>query len=322
MGQTFLLDLPDVLREAGLNVEEVPGWEFRSRSTGGYDGNPTHLMVHHTASPIRANGDYSNDIGYMNDRASAAPIANLLTPPNVDVTYVLAGGRTNTNGRGVDTWGGGVPLNSMNNFAIGWELAHPGDTRTLYSPSQLRAIRLGLPALCRRYAMPAHHTRGHFEWSPGRKIDPAGPPSPYADTTDRYFRWRMTSLRRDVAAALQGTPPPSGDDDMRPITQFRNSDTRPFGAKLQPNKNYRFGINRAKVPSGTTMVRLNVAVIDPEGKGNLAVWGGGPYPGTTIQQYEPGQEITGSVGVLLDGDEFSVRVSRKAHVLVDVAEAG
>ncbi|MEM8619273.1 MAG: hypothetical protein AAGF73_06090 [Actinomycetota bacterium] len=91
---------------------------------------------------------------------------------------------------------------------------------------------------------------------------------------------------------------------------------------LERNRNYRFGINRAKVPAGTTAVGLNAAVIDPEGKGNIAVWGGGAYPGTSIQQFEPGQEVTGAVSVVLDGDEFTVRVSRDAHVLIDVFEVG
>ena len=58
MGSRYLTDLADVLRAAGLAVTELDGWRDRARGSGGYDdGRPTHVMVHHTASPPSASGE-------------------------------------------------------------------------------------------------------------------------------------------------------------------------------------------------------------------------------------------------------------------------
>ena len=49
MGGIWLYDLPDVLAGAGLTVDTWPGWENRSRSSGGYDAVRA-VFAHHTAS--------------------------------------------------------------------------------------------------------------------------------------------------------------------------------------------------------------------------------------------------------------------------------
>ncbi len=69
MGATWLFDLPQVLRDAGLDVDEYPGWESRSRSTGGYDALLA-IQVHHTAS----NTTPTNDMAYMWQYSGDRPI--------------------------------------------------------------------------------------------------------------------------------------------------------------------------------------------------------------------------------------------------------
>lgn len=58
-------------------------------------------------------------------------------------------------------------------------------------------------AVCRAYGIPPHRVRGHFEYSPTRKIDPSGP-SRWAASG----KWEMDEFRDDVAAGLAPIAPP------------------------------------------------------------------------------------------------------------------
>ena len=210
MGARYLTDLADVLRAAGLTVREVSGWERRARGTGGYaEGAPSSIMLHHTASKPATDGP--NDVSYIISGSSVAPIANLYTDRK-GVIWVCAAGATNTNGTGTDTWGGGVPANRMNEYAIGNEIANDGIGEP-YPLVQQDAVLRSTIAICDHYGIPTNNVRGHFEWT-SRKIDPSGPSkwAPYGG------KWAMDALRRDVDDALGATKPqpptPSKDTDM------------------------------------------------------------------------------------------------------------
>ena len=58
---TFLLDLADTLRAAGLSVKEHDGWRQRCRSSGGSAGGPIGVIIHHTASPPSGDGQKAVD---------------------------------------------------------------------------------------------------------------------------------------------------------------------------------------------------------------------------------------------------------------------
>ncbi len=60
----------------------------------------------------------------------------------------------------------------------------------------------GRAAICKHYSIPVDHVRSHFEWAPGRKIDPSGP-SMWAASG----KWNMDEFREDVAASLTFPPP-------------------------------------------------------------------------------------------------------------------
>lgn len=200
----YLTDLADVLRAEGLNVVEVPGWQTRARGSGGYDsGLPSHIMVHHTASPASTDGQ--RDVDYIVNGSPVAPIANLYTQRDGTV-WVCAAGATNTNGKGADTWGGGVPNDSMNVCAISNEIANNGVGEP-YPLAQQESVLRSTAALCRHYGIAPHFVRAHFEWSPGRKIDPSGP-SKWALYGGM---WNMTAFRYDVSRAVTPPPPPTPD---------------------------------------------------------------------------------------------------------------
>jgi N-acetylmuramoyl-L-alanine amidase len=203
MGSKYLTDLADVLRSAGVRVTEYSGWQTRARGSGGYDsGRPTHVMVHHTASPPSWDGQ--KDASYCATGDEDAPLSNLYIDRS-GLVWVLAAGATNTNGSGQDTWGGGVPENSMNSYAIGIEAGNNGVGESWPTVQQDAYVKM-VRALMAHYNIPINHVRSHFEWAPDRKTDPAGQ-SRFASGS---AKWNMNAFRNECSEA--------GDDDM-PLTQ-------------------------------------------------------------------------------------------------------
>jgi hypothetical protein len=224
VGSRYLTDLADVCRAAGLVVVEVDGWERRARGSGGYDGGrPTHVMVHHTAS--NPGSDPDGDVGYIASGSENAPLANLYLSRTGDV-WVIAAGATNTNGSGSAPWPGGCPDDQMNTHAIGIEAANNGVGEPWPHVQQTAYVAL-CAGLCAAYGIPTDLVRAHFEWAPGRKIDPAGQ-SMYAAGSSS---WAMDPFRDDVAAdqlpePTPIPPTPEGDDDM-PFIIINNSTGQP-----------------------------------------------------------------------------------------------
>ena len=193
MSGRYLTDLADVIRRAGLDVIEVDGWKSRARSSGGYaSGRPTHVMCHHTASGPSSDG--WPDVNYIATGSGDAPLSNLYLNRSGAV-WTIAAGATNTNGQGgpID----GVPANSMNSYAIGIEAGNNGVGEVWPDPQQSAYVTL-VAALCTAYTIP--YVRAHFEWAPGRKVDPAGP-SRWSNPTGGGGAnlWRMDDFRADLA---------------------------------------------------------------------------------------------------------------------------
>jgi hypothetical protein len=207
MGSRYLTDMAHVLRSAGLKVTEVSGWQHRARGSGGYNGGPEAIMVHHTASTTSA----KNDVNYMCFGSSVAPIANRYMARD-GVVWVMAGGATNTNGRGGPI--GTIPQDGMNSRAIGIEIGN-GGTGEPYPYAQQEATIQSVRALSQAYNVSVHQIWSHFEYSPGRKIDPYGPSRWNGDRVDF---WNMNAFRHDVQTSVPppapGNPPTDpGDDD-------------------------------------------------------------------------------------------------------------
>jgi hypothetical protein len=202
MGSKYLTDLATVCRNAGLPVREYGGWQTRARGSGGYDsGRPTHVMAHHTASPTSWSGQKDADYCAVGDED--APLSNLYLDRD-GVVWVLAAGATNTNGSGHDYWGGGVPDNSMNSYAIGIEAN--GGYGSAWPQVQQEAYVTLCATLCDHYNIPTKHVRGHFEWAPDRKVDPSGP----SNWSSGSASWNMDQFRADVEAG--GDMPLSKED--------------------------------------------------------------------------------------------------------------
>jgi hypothetical protein len=210
-----LTDLADVCRSTGYSVIEVEGWQNRSRggaggaATDGYELDaPNHIIVHHTASG--PNSDGWPDVNYMVYGHEDAPCGNLYISRDGSI-YVMAGMASNTNGSGQDPCGM-VADDNMNAKSIAIEAANDGVGEPWPTVQQNSYVKL-VAALGSAYNIEPEQVHSHFEWAPGRKIDPAGQ-SEYASGADM---WDMNEFRDDVARERPGpspepVPEPEGDD--------------------------------------------------------------------------------------------------------------
>lgn len=311
MGAIWLLSMPQVLRDAGLDVDTYPGWQTRARSTGGYD-DILGVQVHHTASFTAP----ENDMGYMWRNASIAPIGAVYLARNGKVT-VGAAGATNTSGRGGPL--GPIPQDQANKYVISVEAANAGNGET-WTPEQQLVYPILANALVSAYdlefSVPGLH--GHFEWT-SRKIDPAGN-SRWATGANT---WDMNLFRADAKKVSELPPPiviPPGVPDMfHPIKPFRNSDTRGYGGAGIRGE-HTFGLNPKVFPPNVTAVAINVAVVNPRGAGFVTIWPEGNRPAASCLNFSgmPGAQ-SGSVVVGVKGlAGFKIYLSQTAHVITDV----
>ena len=202
MGTCYLTDMANAIRAEGLNVVEVDGWQFRGRSSGGYDGDrPWCVMWHHTAS----NTSPQNDVNFIVSGSPDSPIANLYLARDGTV-WVCAGGATNTNGKGgpVAMSRGTVPVDQMNTHAVAIEMANTGVGEPWTQQQIDAAFALSL-ALTDWLGLAAVDVCTHVGWAPGRKIDPAtadavqGPSGPSCDQHVGIMEPRRPARRTDSA---------------------------------------------------------------------------------------------------------------------------
>jgi hypothetical protein len=212
----WLTWLADALRGAGLTVVEYEGWQTRCKSSGEYkEGRPWGVMWHHSASP--ASTDPEDLAEYCCYGADAAPVCNVNVERDGTV-WVLAAGPTNTNGNG-NAYGwskGAVPADSMNSYAFGMELSNNG-TGEPYPAIQIDAAFTISNVVNQRCGNQPTDVGTHFDYAPGRKIDPAkasavqGPwrPGSVGNSTDT---WDVGSVATECARRAQAPQP--GEDDM------------------------------------------------------------------------------------------------------------
>jgi len=154
--------LPDVLREAGLEVKEAPGWQTRGTAT--FD--PIGVMWHHTASGKNWTDQSLTNL-LVNGRSDLkGPLCHLQL--NRDGSYVvIAAGRSNHAGTG--RWNS---ITAGNTNFIGIEAANDGVGEP-WPQVQLDAYYVGTAAIVKYIKGSAGNVIGHKEWT-SRKIDPRG----------------------------------------------------------------------------------------------------------------------------------------------------
>jgi len=184
-----LIWLPDVLKEAGLKVSLVSGWETRGL---GNVGNIFGVICHHTRvrNPGRLNMPTLNSL--RNGRKAEPGLAALPGPlaqlglGRDGTYYIIAAGRAAHAGKGSFR---GV---SGNLRFIGIEAENEGTASDPWPQIQLEAYQRGVAAILKHLGKDSSFCCGHKEYAPGRKDDPS---------------FNMEEFRRVVAAIMNGATP-------------------------------------------------------------------------------------------------------------------
>lgn len=178
--------LPGVLKDAGLKVAPVDGWEDRGR---GDVGPIRGVICHYTAGPKTGNMPSLNTV--KNGRSDLpGPLAQLGLGRD-GTYYVIAAGRCNHAGKGV--WQG---ISSGNSSFIGIEAENTGRANDFPWPAvQMDAYYRGVAAILEHIGRDADSCCGHSEYARpvGRKRDP---------------NFDMNAFRSSVVAILNGAAPP------------------------------------------------------------------------------------------------------------------
>jgi hypothetical protein len=238
VGSRWLHDLPQAL--AGIpEIGWYPGWETRSRSSGGFD-NLYGIVCHHTATNPALSFDGYCRLAWQTH--PERPVANINLGRGGEITVGVAGA-SNHAGKGGprNTSKGMVPLDSGNRYLIGIEALNTGVGEPWGETMQDRYIAL-VQALCNHYGfVVASDIMSHHEWTPSRKIDPAGPSR--FGSINRSGTWDMDIFRSTVAGAPAPrpdppipptpTPTPPTEDWMASLPTIKKGDKGDYVERMQ-----------------------------------------------------------------------------------------
>ena len=204
--------LADVLRGAGLNAVELPGWKQRGR------GDFTAIrgvVCHHTAGPLKGN---EPSLGTVRDGRPGlpGPLSQLVLAR--DGTYhVVAAGKSNHAGPG--KWQGVTAGNSQ---MIGIEAENTGKLDDQPWPKkQIDAYIRGVAAILKHIKADAVMACGHKEYAlpQGRKPDPT---------------FDMVTFREAVEEVMAGNAIAAMPESVDPArSMLKKGDMGPSVKKLQ-----------------------------------------------------------------------------------------
>jgi peptidoglycan hydrolase-like protein with peptidoglycan-binding domain len=177
--------LPAALKEAGLKVALVDGWESRGR---GDVGRIEGVICHHTAGPKVGNMPSLDTL--ISGRPDLQGPLSQVGLGRDGTYYVIAAGRCNHAGEGV--W---KNISSGNTNFIGIEAENTGLADDPWPDVQIDAYRRGAAAILKHIGRGAEFCCGHKEYArpAGRKNDPL---------------FDMDAFRAAVAGIIAGTTPP------------------------------------------------------------------------------------------------------------------
>lgn len=159
-----LLDLPAFMRQHGLIVKEIGGWQQRGH---GDMNMPSFIVCHHTASPAKSGPVPPNNLLAHGRPDLSGPLCNLSLGED-GIFYMVAAGKAYHAGTG--KWMG---IENGNLNAVGIEAKNNGVNEP-WPRVQMQNYERGCAVICKHYGL--HYTRvcGHKEYAlpAGRKIDP------------------------------------------------------------------------------------------------------------------------------------------------------
>lgn len=160
-----LLWLPQVLRDAGLNVVETAGWQARGH---GDFGKPLGVLCHHTCGALHGNIP-SLDVLIHGRPDLGGPLSQLGLARD-GTYYIICAGKGWHAGAGA--WQG---ITDGNAHLIGIEAENVGvATQEQWSPVIMDAYARGCAAILKHIGAPPIMCAGHKEYAlpKGRKDDP------------------------------------------------------------------------------------------------------------------------------------------------------
>lgn len=225
-----LIWLPSVLKNAGLKVAPVDGWETRGH---GDVGKTMGILCHHTATPSSGNMPTLQTL--INGRSDLpGPLAQLGLGRD-GTYYIVAAGKCNHAGKGI--WKGLV--NGNTNF-IGIEAENTGTSNDFPWPDvQMDAYHRGVAAILQYIGRDASFCAGHKEYAlpQGRKSD--------CNFDMDKFRVTVTDILTGKLTTPALIPAAEPADKKRPT--LRRGDSGEFVKELQTklklNPDGSFGAN-------------------------------------------------------------------------------
>ena len=130
----------------------------------------------------------------------------------------------------------------------------------------------------------------------------------------------ITAQVRSGVIGHQTTTPPSEDEDMTMIDQYRAADTRVWPkAKMKGGVTYQFDIGEG-VPSSASAAIATVTVAEPVQAGyvGMAKPGSSSLGSTSYLNFAPRQTVANTTFVPLVDGKFDIRITCDSHVIVDV----
>lgn len=191
---------PTILRNAGLTVVEVDGWQTRGRPASTGELNPVGVLCHHTATGPKTSNSAVVNLLVKGRSDLPGPLCQFGLARNGTV-YLVAAGRANHAGKAKAS--GTVGAGDGNKMYWGIEAFNDG-VGEKWSDAQMNAYALLCAVLSVKLTHNSEKTvRGHKETSITGKIDPT---------------FNMTLFRSAVAAKIKAltTPKPIPNGSPKP----------------------------------------------------------------------------------------------------------
>jgi hypothetical protein len=229
MGAIWAYTLPTYLLKWQVPYMLRPGWDTRSRRSGGFDSVKA-IGIHHDASSAGGSAEVAYRWSCIN--CPSKPVGN--GSLSRDGSFQLwAAGAANTMGRGgpLQTSRGVIKLDDGNATMFAIEAGNDGVGEP-WTTAQIAVYPRLVAAICDwathetpgGAAVTPHDVFAHWEYCApscyGRKIDPAGPSPwmPVKQIGPTPSSWNMSKFRADVAVLMAPKPKPPipqpEEDDM------------------------------------------------------------------------------------------------------------
>ena len=312
--------LAAMYRDAGLNVNIMDGAHRRAArmyASSGYPaGGPRGSDKHHTAQNVLTSD--ASSMAYMTFNAPYPVMVNVYPHKQSDYTVTIcAAGPTYTAGKGGPI--GSIPQDRGNQYGWSWECPNNGVGEP-WSRQLQETMVIGAAVECEFFKWEATRDRifAHFEWAPGRKIDPYGP-SKYTGGQNRM--WDMDQFRSDVHLKHQELYNSPGDDDMPKTAAPSRVDSRT--SQWQPT----LPANQTRevwlaCPADTKFAVVNVVALPKSSDRGWMSIGGEPFVagrvGTTVNWTAGATVAQSQVTIpVLDGKKVFLHSNRDVDFVLD-----